>query len=76
LPTAALIVGARQVLAGTVDVGSTSTATPMRAFYRRVAAGASPSTALQAAQVGFLSRRSRTLPRAWAGLTIAGDGFG
>lgn len=75
LPTAALIAGARWVLAGTVDIGSTPTASLMSAFYRNLNAGLTPAAALQAAQVKFLRIRPHTAPGTWAGLTIVGDGF-
>ena len=73
LPTAALVAGARRVLAGTVDIGDSPTATLMGAFYQGLSGGLTPAAALQRAQVGLL--RSRTIPGSWAGLTIVGDGF-
>ena len=75
LPTAALAAGARWVLAGTVDIGDTTTASLMSAFYQRLHAGSTPAAALQHAQVNFLRPRPRTPPGTWAGLTIVGDGF-
>ncbi|MEV0168100.1 CHAT domain-containing protein [Nonomuraea fuscirosea] len=76
LPAAALLAGARWVLAGTVDVGGTPTATLLRTFYRQLHAGLSPAAALQQAQVGYIrQRRSPIAPGTWAGLTIIGDGF-
>jgi CHAT domain-containing protein len=75
LPTAALAAGARWVLAGTVDIGDTTTASLMRAFYKGLSAGLTPATALQRAQAGFLRLRPQTAPGTWAGLTIVGDGF-
>lgn len=75
LPTAALAAGARWVLAGTVDIGDTTTASLMSAFYQRLQAGSTPAAALQRAQVNFLRPRPRTTPGTWAGLTIVGDGF-
>jgi CHAT domain-containing protein/tetratricopeptide (TPR) repeat protein len=73
LPTAALVAGARWVLAGTVDIGDSPTATLMSAFYQGLSAGLTPAAALQRAQVRML--RSRTTPGTWAGLSIVGDGF-
>jgi CHAT domain-containing protein/tetratricopeptide (TPR) repeat protein len=75
LPTAALAAGARWVLAGSVDIGDTTTASVMGAFYDKLGAGATPAAALQRAQVSFLRSRPRTTPGTWAGLTIVGDGF-
>ncbi|WP_113705569.1 CHAT domain-containing protein [Nonomuraea lactucae] len=75
LPTAALLAGARWVLAGTVDIGSTSTATLLAGFYRELADGMTPAAALQRAQTAYLSQRPDTAPGTWAGLTIIGDGF-
>jgi CHAT domain-containing protein len=75
LPTAALAAGARWVLAGSVDIGDTTTASLMSAFYQRLGTGITPAAALQRAQAGFLRRRPRTMPGTWAGLTIVGDGF-
>lgn len=76
LPTAALLAGARWVLAGTVDIGSTPTATLLRTFYQQLHAGSAPAAALQQAQVGYIRRRrSPIAPGTWAGLTIIGDGF-
>lgn len=75
LPTAALVAGARWVLAGTVAIGSFPTGRLMSAFYERLGAGSAPSAALQHAQVNFLRRRPHTMPGVWAGLTIVGDGF-
>lgn len=75
LPTAALAAGARWVLAGTVDIGDSTTASLMGAFYKRLSTGSPPAVALQRAQVSFLRRRPQTAPGTWAGLTIVGDGF-
>jgi len=75
LPTAALAAGARWVLAGTVDIGDTTTASLMSAFYKGLGTGITPAEALQRAQVSFLRRRPQTMPGTWAGLTIVGDGF-
>jgi hypothetical protein len=75
LPTAALLAGARWVLAGTVDIGGTTTASLLGAFYQRLAAGAAPVDALREAQLGYLSRRGTAPPSLWAGLTIVGDGY-
>ncbi|HUY48889.1 MAG TPA: CHAT domain-containing protein [Streptosporangiaceae bacterium] len=75
LPTAALAAGARWVLAGTVDIGDTTTASLMSAFYKRLSTGFTPAAALQRAQVSFLRPRPQTTPGTWAGLTIVGDGF-
>ena len=75
LPTAALAAGARWVLAGTVDIGDTTTASLMSTFYEKLGTGATPAAALQRAQVNFLRPRPRAAPGAWAGLTIVGDGF-
>lgn len=75
LPTAALAAGARWVLAGTVDIGDTTTGSLMSTFYKRLNDGLTPAAALQRAQAGFLRSRPRTTPGTWAGLTIVGDGF-
>jgi hypothetical protein len=75
LPTAALAAGARWVLAGTVDIGDTTTASLMSAFYKTLDAGFTPAAALQRVQVSFLRSRPHTPPGTWAGLTIVGDGF-
>ncbi|MFI7416445.1 CHAT domain-containing protein [Nonomuraea sp. NPDC049684] len=75
LPTAALLAGARWVLAGTVDIGSTPTATLLRTFYELLRAGIPPSAALQRAQLDYLRRRSSPAPGTWAGLTVIGDGL-
>jgi hypothetical protein len=75
LPTAALLAGARWVLAGTVDIGTSTTATLLGRFYRNLAAGLSPVAALQQVQVNFVRLRPQTAPGTWAGLTIIGDGF-
>ncbi len=75
IPTAALLAGARWVLAGTLDIGGTPTATLMREFYRHLSAGAAPSAALRRAQLSYLERRPGTQPGTWAGLTVVGDGF-
>ncbi|MFF0659270.1 CHAT domain-containing protein [Micromonospora tulbaghiae] len=75
LPTAALLAGARWVLAGTVDVAGTRTATMMGAFYQRLADGLAPVDALRAVQLGYLSRYRTVPPILWAGLTIVGDGY-
>jgi Uncharacterized protein conserved in bacteria len=74
LPTAALLAGARWVLVGTVDIGSTPSATVLVRFYRALAEGLAPSAALQSAQLSYLRRRSAVPPGMWAGLTIIGDG--
>ncbi len=75
LPTGALLAGARWTLAGTVDIGGTTTASLLGVFYQRLAAGAAPVDALREAQLGYLSRRGRLRPGLWAGLTIVGDGY-
>ncbi|GAA3934291.1 CHAT domain-containing protein [Actinoplanes auranticolor] len=76
LPTAALLAGARWVLAGTVDVNATTTATLLGAFYRRLAVGRAPIDALREVQLGYLHRRGGAAPPSlWAGLSIVGDGF-
>jgi tetratricopeptide (TPR) repeat protein len=75
LPTAALLAGARWVLAGTVDVSGTTTATLLGGFYRRLADGLAPVDALRETQLGYLRRRGTPPPALWAGLTIVGDGF-
>ncbi|MFI7208839.1 CHAT domain-containing protein [Micromonospora aurantiaca (nom. illeg.)] len=75
LPTAALLAGARWVLAGTVDVAGTRTATLLGAFYQRLAVGLAPVDALRAVQLGYLSRYRTAPPVLWAGLTIVGDGY-
>ncbi|MBO3749296.1 CHAT domain-containing protein [Streptosporangiaceae bacterium NEAU-GS5] len=75
LPIAALLVGARWVLAGTVDVNSTTTANLLIHFHRLPAAGHAPAAALQQVQLGHLRRRTKTTPAAWAGPSLIGDGF-
>jgi hypothetical protein len=76
LPTAALLAGARWVLAGTVDVNQTTTASLLGDFYARLATGSAPVDALRGAQLGYLARRRRSMPpNAWAGLSVVGDGF-
>ncbi|WP_431917806.1 CHAT domain-containing protein [Nonomuraea jabiensis] len=75
LPTAALLAGARWVLAGTVDIGGTPTATLLRTFYQHLHAGVTPAAALQRAQAGYIRLRSPVSPGTWAGLTVIGDGF-
>lgn len=75
LPTAALLAGARWVLAGTVDIGGSTTATLLGAFYERLAAGDAPVDALREVQLDYLSRRREVPPSLWAGLSIVGDGY-
>jgi CHAT domain-containing protein len=75
LPTAALAAGARWVLAGAVDIGDSTTASVMSAFYAALQAGATAAGALRSAQVHLLRRRPQAVPGTWAGLTIVGDGF-
>jgi hypothetical protein len=75
LPTAALLAGARWVLAGTVNIAATTTATLLGRFYRRLAEGSAPVDALRHVQLDYLRRRPHTAPHTWAGLTIVGDGF-
>ncbi|MEU4690981.1 CHAT domain-containing protein [Actinoplanes sp. NPDC023714] len=75
LPTAALLAGARWVLAGTVDIATTTTASLLGAFYRELAGGAAPVDALRAVQLGYLRRRGPMPPATWAGLSVVGDGF-
>ncbi|GIF23189.1 hypothetical protein Ate02nite_59190 [Paractinoplanes tereljensis] len=75
LPTAALLAGARWVLAGTIDIAGTTTASLLGAFYQRLAAGEPPVDALREVQLGYLSRRKTMPPHTWAGLSIVGDGF-
>ncbi|GAB1817684.1 hypothetical protein HerbRD11066_08480 [Herbidospora sp. RD11066] len=75
LPAAALLAGARWVLAGTVDIHSTATARLLSAFYGRLATGETPAAALRQVQLDYLGRRSTAVPAAWAGLTLIGDGF-
>ncbi|WP_327026463.1 CHAT domain-containing protein [Micromonospora sp. NBC_01739] len=75
LPIAALLAGARWVLAGTVEVSGTRTATLLGAVYRRLAAGLAPVDALRGAQLDYLRRYPNAPVALWAGLTIVGDGF-
>jgi CHAT domain-containing protein/tetratricopeptide (TPR) repeat protein len=75
LPTAALLAGARWVLAGTVDVSGTTTASLLGSFYRELAEGRAPVDALRETQLSYLRRRGTVPPSLWAGLTIVGDGF-
>jgi CHAT domain-containing protein len=75
LPTAALAAGARWVLAGAVDIGDSTTASVMSAFYAALKTGSTPAGALRSAQAGLLRRRPQAVPGLWAGLTILGDGF-
>lgn len=70
-----MLAGARWVLAGTVDIGGTTTASLLGVFYQRLAAGAAPVDALREAQLGYLRRRGTAPPSLWAGLTIVGDGY-
>jgi tetratricopeptide (TPR) repeat protein len=76
LPTAALLAGARWVLAGTVDIAGTTTASLLGACYARLAAGQAPVDALREVQLRFLHRRGTVPPALWAGLTVVGDGYG
>ncbi|WP_158610779.1 CHAT domain-containing protein [Micromonospora sp. BL4] len=78
LPTAALLAGARWVLAGTVDIATTRTATLLGACYAELARGRSPVDALRQVQIDFLRSpgRGQVPPHTWAGLSIVGDGFG
>ncbi|WBC08880.1 CATRA system-associated protein [Micromonospora sp. WMMA1947] len=77
LPTAALLAGARWVLAGTVDIATTRTATLLGACYAELARGRSPVDALRQVQLDYLRSRGRgqVPPHTWAGLSIVGDGF-
>ncbi|MFJ6673274.1 CHAT domain-containing protein [Actinosynnema sp. NPDC091369] len=74
LPTAALLAGARWVLAGTADVGGITGARVMGAFYRHLR-DSPPAEALHRAQVEYLARRPDAPPSAWASLCVIGDGF-
>ncbi|MGW0239873.1 CHAT domain-containing protein [Micromonospora chalcea] len=77
LPTAALLAGARWVLAGTVDIATTRTATLLGACYAELARGRSPVDALRQVQLDYLRSpgRGQVPPHTWAGLSIVGDGF-
>ncbi len=74
-PTAALLAGARWVLAGTVNINTAATATLLGRFYRELVAGGSPVDELRTVQLDYLLRRLGMPPHMWAGLTIVGDGF-
>ncbi|WP_327040075.1 CHAT domain-containing protein [Micromonospora ureilytica] len=77
LPTAALLAGARWVLAGTVDIATSRTATLLGAFYAELARARSPVDALRQVQIDYLRRSGhrQVPPHTWAGLSIVGDGF-
>ncbi len=73
LPTAALLAGARWVLAGTTDVGGSAGARVMASFYRYLR-DLSPAEALHRAQVDYLALGDDAPPAAWASLCVIGDG--
>ncbi|MEU6156224.1 CHAT domain-containing protein [Actinosynnema sp. NPDC047251] len=74
LPTAALLAGARWVLAGSVDVGGAPAARIMASFYGYLR-DLSPAAALHRAQVDYLAWQPAAPPSAWASLCIIGDGY-
>jgi tetratricopeptide (TPR) repeat protein len=74
LPTAALLGGASCVIAGLVDVGSSSAGRILSRFYQEIAAGAAYAAALRIAQLSYLRRHPRALPAQWAGLIAVGNG--
>ncbi|MBY8853762.1 CHAT domain-containing protein, partial [Saccharothrix sp. MB29] len=73
LPTAALLAGARWVLAGTTDVGGSAGARVMASFYRYLR-DLPPAEALHRAQVDYLALGDDAPPSAWASLCVIGDG--
>ena len=74
IPTAALIAGARWVLAGVVDTGGITAGRLMSTFYEKLSAGTPPAEALHHAHREFLDRRPTAPPGGWASLSVVGDG--
>ena len=62
--------GARAVAAGLWDVSDSSTEQLMNAFYRRMAAGADPVTAMREAKLGLLGSSQFARPYYWAPFQI------
>jgi len=62
--------GARAVAAGLWDVSDSSTEQLMNEFYRRMAAGADPVTAMRQAKLALLGSSSFTRPYYWAPFQI------
>lgn len=65
--------GARRVLASLWPVEDFATAALMASFYRSLAAGERPETALGIAQRELRAERRTRDPRAWAGFVLLGD---
>lgn len=74
LPTAALLAGSRTVVGGLFPVPSITTSRVLAGFYRRLARGERPASALRAAQLAYLARWGAAAPAAWAGVVIVGRG--
>lgn len=65
--------GARRVLASLWPVEDFATAALMQSFYRSLAAGERPETALRIAQRELREQRRTRDPRAWAAFVLLGD---
>lgn len=76
LAQAALLSGARSVVASQWEVNDKATAEFMGRFYKRLAEGESKAGALRKAKLDLLHSNSFSHPRYWAAFVLIGDGDG
>src|SRR5471030_1145737 len=73
LTRAFMYAGATRVVASLWKVDDLATAELMTAFYRNLAAGKNPATALQAAKLAIMRKPAWASPYYWAGFELQGE---